>query len=298
MVTVQCMVVQPWVFAVSMFVLGGSINPAGQITSFLIQENLAPEQRNYSMSAVNVLCSITVCLTGTICGTVTKSMSWSLETFFWYSQLFVVLALGPYLVPESPVFSMKPSESTHLVEENSVSAVTLLCGEKFMRKMAATAVCWAAVVTGYYGLTYSAGDLSPNIYLNMVLSGLVDLVTYAIAAWLIACLGGSVQSQLISFFMAAAALLICGLLPSGSVTLMGVALIGRFWLNVAFQTVYLLIVEVFPPELRYAAMGFANVFARAVGATSPLLALLPATVSCPILGLLSLVACGCTTFLL
>merc|ERR1719382_1726692 len=101
---------------------------------------------------------------------------------------------------------------------------------------------------------------------------------------------GSKYTQMVGFFGTALALLMCALLPQGSWIVMGCALIGRLSIDVAFSTVFLLIVDCFPSSCCAAALGVANVSSRLLTFAAPLAAMVPAYLSCGVLSALSAVA--------
>lgn len=106
------------------------------------------------------------------------------------------------------------------------------------------ALCFLACGLGSYGLSYSAGQLSPNLYTNSVLLNAADILGYLVL--LGADTLGSKTFQTASYLLASLALLLCGLLQPGSGQIVACAMAGRICLNVSFGLVYVALAEIFP----------------------------------------------------
>merc|ERR1719291_830123 len=221
----------------------------------------------------------------------------------WYVPLLLICLAGTLFVNESPVFTAhgqgSPSKrpaTTEAGKPAEVSGLRLVFGAGVRGTMVCTCICWTAASVSYYGLSYSAGSLSPNVYLNVILFALTDIVGYAIPAPLVASMG-SKHAQMAGFFGTALSLLMCALLPQGSWVVVGCALVGRLNIDVAFSTVFLLLVDCFPSSCRAAALGVANVSSRLLTFAAPLSAMVPTYLSCGVLSALSAVAVWATWLL-
>ena len=106
------------------------------------------------------------------------------------------------------------------------------------------ALCFLACGLGSYGLSYSAGQLSPNLYTNSVLLNAADILGYLVL--LGADTLGRKTFQTASYLLAGLALLLCGLLQPGSGQIVACAMAGRICLNVSFGLVYVALAEIFP----------------------------------------------------
>ena len=106
------------------------------------------------------------------------------------------------------------------------------------------ALCFLACGLGSYGLSYSAGQLSPNLYTNSVLLNAADILGYLVL--LGADTLGRKTFQTASYLLASLALLLCGLLQPGSGQIVACAMAGRICLNVSFGLVYVALAEIFP----------------------------------------------------
>ena len=106
------------------------------------------------------------------------------------------------------------------------------------------ALCFLACGLGSYGLSYSAGQLSPNLYTNSVLLNGADILGYLLL--LGADSLGRKTFQTASYLLASLALLLCGLLQPGSGQIVACAMAGRICLNVSFGLIYVSLAEIFP----------------------------------------------------
>ncbi|CAJ1346110.1 unnamed protein product [Effrenium voratum] len=157
----------------------------------------------------------------------------------------------------------------------------------FFEGILAEVVCWCATSTGFYGLSYSSGSFSPNMYVNMALLSLTDAVVYGFVKPLLAFFSAK-RAQLVALSGCALLLMICACLPAKSWEMMVLSLVCRFFLDVAFATIYLLTVDVFPSSVRSTAMGIVNFASRTCTGAAPLLAQLPTWLNCGGLALLVL----------
>ena len=127
------------------------------------------------------------------------------------------------------------------------------------------ALCFLACGLGSYGLSYSAGQLSPNLYTNSVLLNGADILGYLLL--LGADSLGRKTFQTASYLLASLALLLCGLLQPGSGQIVACAMAGRICLNVSFGLIYVSLAEIFPESSQKMVLplcrlkvGFCNVF--------------------------------------
>nr|KAI8729344.1 organic cation transporter protein-like isoform X1 [Biomphalaria glabrata] len=133
---------------------------------------------------------------------------------------------------------------------------------------------WAVCSMSYYGMSLSVGSLSGSIFLNAVLYGLVELLSYIISYFLLDRIG---RRRLHIGFM-----VITGLSCSVSSlpTLYGgyswltiiLATIGKFGVSGAYANIWLYSAELFPTVLRSSGLSSGSFFARIGGLISPFIA--------------------------
>lgn len=279
--------------ALPIFFTGLTVPPAFQIGYLLLCESV-PERFCPKITIfLNMGQSLVIIAMAGICEA-TRHMSWRSETLYWNAPFVFFLACGPWFVGESPRFSnaSKVVGMSTADPESSGGIAHIIHQNGLLRRVVATTMCWMTCSLGFYGLSFVSGNLSDDLYENMMLMGVVDVVGYLVAVPIIAWVG-PMRTQVISFFVAGLVLVACGLFKPGG-ALLGLALLGRLAIDVAFTTIYILLFETFPDECRSTAMGVANCFARGASFVTPLLTNLPTAVSCPLLGVLSFGA-ACAT---
>lgn len=286
-----------WSYALCLFCMGTCLPISSMICYLLIIESVPGWCQSAVATSLNAGFSLLEVVIAMFCASdVARDMDWRTETRLWYSPLVLFLVLGIVFVRDPPKQAGGGLESAEVARSRDAAGFARLTGPEMRVTMAATCLCWIAASVSYYGLSYSAGSLSPNAYVNMMLLGLIDMVAYFAALGLIAPFGPR-KAQIVSFVSAGLALFACGVLPNSSWALMGCALVGRFFVNVAFATLYLLLVTCFPVECRSVASGLANFFARLSSLVAPFCNLLPVGICCSLLGLLVLAAAGATSAL-
>lgn len=162
-------------------------------------------------------------------------------------------------------------------------------------RLLALAGCFVACGLGFYGLSYSAGGLSDDVYANSAYLSLADILGYGLSVGADAFGKRLVQGA--AFSLAGACLLLCGALAAmggGGPGLLACAVVGRVCLNVCFCTVYVYAVELFPVACRGAAFSACQLAARLGGVFAPLCGTLAASVSCPVFGLFCVAAAAAT----
>lgn len=269
-------------YGACIFFIGLLLKPGGTIGYILMQESLPKACHATSTTICNVLFALSGMAVAAAGGTVFRDWSWRSELIVWHLPFYLILLIAPQLLKESPEFSAAVADPAHLVLQR------LAKDGELVRRLFLTVPCWVACVVGFYGLSYSAGTLSDRFYLNLVLMSAVDIVGYGVAGPIMD-VAGSRPVQAASFFLAALVLLLCTMLPSGHVRV-GFALVGRLSLDVAFTTIYVLLLRCFPAEVRGCAMGTANFAARVAGLVTPLFALMPVALCCLIMASLCVVA--------
>ncbi|KAJ8301816.1 hypothetical protein KUTeg_020803, partial [Tegillarca granosa] len=128
----------------------------------------------------------------------------------------------------------------------------------------------------YYGITYNVGSLGDNIYLNFLLSILVEFFGYS------SCLIFS--EKLGRRFVHCGSLLIAGAACIATIfttlyanskhnwTTIGLSMIGKFFISAAFGNVFLYTTELFPTGIRAFVLTTSNIGARLGSILSPYIA--------------------------
>lgn len=304
--------------------LMGVFIAAGPVASLYVQESIPGELRGKAMAALNAAYSLTAALQAYLCGSVTFALDWRAECLLWYLPALAGVAFGLPLLGESLRFLVsregKSDEAdevlARIAKTNGVAASvegvrvvassppSALSGEevgeaaggeeeglmspRLLPRVMSLMFCFAACSVTSYGLAFSAGSLSPDLYQNSMLFNLVDLVGYVIS--LAVDTFGRKATQGTCFFGAGLCLLLCGVFEAGTWPVVACALAGRLFVSACFTVVYILVVELFPTSARSGALGACCVAARAGGLFAPLARSLPASVSCPTFGVVCVIA--------
>ncbi|CAL1163592.1 unnamed protein product [Cladocopium goreaui] len=285
------------VFTAIRFIYGLLMNITA-LQCIYIQERIPKDQGNQ----VLVLVSITYCLVTILmawsCSGLTLAMDWRLETLFWCSApLILALAVGfPdswKIVQSLPVAvrkKLRNIQKPSVAEVESGERKNLTFAEN--RNMAALAVAFLACGCGFYGLTYSAGQLSPDIYMSCMLLHGGDILGYLLA--LTADKYGRNKVQAFCFFAACICLMLCSTGEPGTPFVLSFAVVGRLCLDVCFTTIYVALAQIFAGRASKVAFTTCETTARLGGIIAPLSGTWPASVSCPLFASFCLAAACCT----
>ncbi|VVD00503.1 unnamed protein product [Leptidea sinapis] len=165
-----------------------------------------------------------------------------------------------------------------LVERNSLKKGNILDLFKTpnMRKnILAMSFNWLACSYCFYGVSQYIGQLSGNIFINVLCSASVTLLGTLCSIPLMKLIGR--RTILIVFnFVCAACLFILAALPQGliSVVFASIGVVSSF---IVFVLVYLFCSELFPTVVRTAAIGFSSMMARIGSMIAPFVIALDTT---------------------
>jgi len=289
-----------------------------------MQEFMPDWLRSPATVSVNVFFSIGVAAMALVSGSITQYWDWRLEALLWFVPLSLVCPVGLATMQESLLFLLakgrlreasmvanaiartngaplpgkacstplpRPEEATPTEEENS--PLRLLCAPPLLLRTLMSLVAWTGSSLAFFGLLFSAGKLSDDIHMNVLLFALTDIVAYFISAVLVSRAGTRV-TQALAFLGAAVSLVACGGLRPGSSALMACAIVGKLFVDITLTTTYQLTSEIFPTECRSSAFGVCNAVARLASLLAPLSRSLPTSISCPLFGMVCLLACFAT----
>ena len=146
------------------------------------------------------------------------------------------------------------------------------------------AFTWLTATLVYYGISFAAGALAGNVYVNSLALALVDVPATLLGAVIVdrpGVLTGRRGSQ--ASFLALATVMLGALsalafAASGTAARrveLALALVGKVGAAGTFNVVYLLTSEVLPTSVRGAGFGLCNIAARAGGVLAPFSEVLP-----------------------
>mmetsp|Transcript_73530 Transcript_73530/g.227078 ORF Transcript_73530/g.227078 Transcript_73530/m.227078 type:complete len:440 (+) Transcript_73530:53-1372(+) len=282
-------------YSLCLFLMGMCLPTCGQLLYLMLTESVPGWFKSAVAGSLNAGFSALVVLVAAFCAGAVD-MDWRTESRLLYSPFALFLLLGVLYVQDPAPSRTSDGPEGGKAAEGAATGLGQAWSPELRVRTAATCFCWSACSVSYYGLTYSAGNLSDDVYVNVGLLGVVDVVAYLAAVALIRPFGPR-TAQIMSFVGAGLALLACSIAPHGSWMLVTWVLVGRFFVNVAFSTCYLLLVTCFPAESRCAVSGMANFCARLSSLLAPFCTVLPVSLCCTLLSALVLVAAGATTAL-
>ena len=245
---------------------------------------------------MNITYSMVTILMSWSCGRITTMMDWRLEAFLWCSvpmMIGLVIAFPNWrsVVQSFPAaISKKSRKKSHTLASHESVAEDVWASER--KNILSLAVGFFACGCGFYGLTYSAGQLSTDAYLSCIFLHAADIIGYLLAAS--SKKYGRNNVQTCGFLLAAISLCYCGTGKAGSFLVLSAAVVGRLCLDVCFTTVYLALAEIFSGSGSKVALTVCETMARFGGIIAPLCGTLPPSISCSIFATVCLAAAGST----
>eukprot|EP00438_Fugacium_kawagutii_P020898 Skav211789 [mRNA] locus=scaffold305:193009:195168:+ [translate_table: standard] len=153
------------------------------------------------------------------------------------------------------------------------------------------AVAALACGCSFYGLSYSAGQLSPDAYSSTAFLSLADVLGYSLA--LSADYWGRTRVQGVSFGLAAFCLFLCSAGEPGTSWVIAFAMVGRLCLDLCCSTV-LAALAASSQTAQKTMLPACETSARLGATFAPFLGTFPTAVSCKIFGALCLAAAWAT----
>ncbi|XP_041370295.1 organic cation transporter protein-like [Gigantopelta aegis] len=132
---------------------------------------------------------------------------------------------------------------------------------------------WLAIYVIYYGIGLNVGNLSGNVYLNFIISSLVELFAYTTLLFVMDKTGRK-KIYLVSMLLGGIACLatifplIYGTEAHTWVTIT-LSVVGRFGVSSAFGIIYVFSAELFPTVIRQSGMGSGCIFGGLGGMIAP-----------------------------
>eukprot|EP00930_Biecheleria_cincta_P058325 TRINITY_DN44167_c0_g1_i1.p1 TRINITY_DN44167_c0_g1~~TRINITY_DN44167_c0_g1_i1.p1 ORF type:complete len:391 (+),score=39.58 TRINITY_DN44167_c0_g1_i1:101-1273(+) len=270
-----------WIlYGFSLFVVGCCVFPGSALCMLLLQESMHPSYWPTVIATLNGTWSALV-VGMAVVGSVmqTPSFSWRTESGLWYVLLMApVVVLGPCFVRESAMIQADADNEVLNVRDGALGSLM---------------VVFITSSLGYYGLQYAAGELSPDRFVDMGILGVVDLASYFLSTFVINRFG-TVKTQTSSMMVTALAFMLASFLPSKSFRMMFATMLGRCGFNFNYNTMYVLILEIYPAKTRTAALGYCAFVMRLSAMCGPFMAFLNARITCCLLAGLSLASAAVT----
>ncbi|XP_026744635.1 organic cation transporter protein-like [Trichoplusia ni] len=139
-----------------------------------------------------------------------------------------------------------------------------------LRRVCTTPIWWITTTFVYYGLSINATSLSDTMYLNYILTCLIEIPGFYTAVLILDRIGR--KATLSSGFLFSAACNIAfAFIPDDYATLrLVIYLLGKFGISVVFTSLYLYTSELYPTQYRHSLLAFSSMIGRIGSITAPL----------------------------
>lgn len=130
---------------------------------------------------------------------------------------------------------------------------------------------WFIISGTYYGLSWSTNSLGGNVFLNFIISGVVE---FPACYFLILTLNRWGRKKILSGSMVfgGSMLLLSLVIPENmNWLIVGLAMLGKMSITASYGTIYVFSAEQFPTVIRNVALGAASMSARIGGISAPYL---------------------------
>ncbi|XP_055575860.1 solute carrier family 22 member 15-like isoform X2 [Falco biarmicus] len=168
---------------------------------------------------------------------------------------------------------LKPSTGALRKDESAPGILNLVKHPVLRWRTIILMYIWYACSFVYYGLTLNAGELRGNLYLNVALSGLVEVPAFPLCMFFIEKSWSGRRKTMTSFLVfAGLACIFTMVLPTNAGLLLSptlLALCGKMMVSAAFNIVYIYTSELYPTVLRNAGLGVCSMSCRFGGILAP-----------------------------
>ncbi|XP_076466870.1 organic cation transporter protein-like [Babylonia areolata] len=160
--------------------------------------------------------------------------------------------------------------------ESGVSLLRTCSSPSLIIRTAILILAWMVNSLTYYGLSWGAGNLHGDLYVNFFLMGLVELLALVLCILLLDRVGRRPLNcglMLVAGVTCTATLLpIHFAPPSAQWVTVVLAMIGKLGIAGSFGTIWIFSSELFPTALRNSGVGLCNLSARVGGILAPYIA--------------------------
>nr|CAB3266145.1 organic cation transporter protein-like [Phallusia mammillata] len=159
-------------------------------------------------------------------------------------------------------------------EKRAYGPVDLIRTPNMRKKSLNLFYCWLVCSCVYYGLTLNSADLGGDPFINLFLSGFVEIPASCLAIIVIEKWGRR-PSLSFTLILSGVACITMLFVPKELLWLnISLSMLGKFSIAAAFGVVYIFAAELYPTPIRNVGIGTCSSFARIGGIMSPLIAML------------------------
>ncbi|XP_034829489.1 organic cation transporter protein-like [Maniola hyperantus] len=166
--------------------------------------------------------------------------------------------------------SSTPDLPTTINAESPGLVRTIIRSPVLLRRVCTTPVWWITTTFVFYGLSINSTGLSHTKHLNFILTALIEIPGYFIAALVLDRFGRRATVST-GFFFSAACNIVFVFVPLGyTIPRLITYLLGKLGISVVALSLYLYTSELYPTEFRHTLLGFSSMIGRIGAITAPL----------------------------
>ena len=164
------------------------------------------------------------------------------------------------------------SEVTHTTGEEKPSCCSVFKSWMFMRLTLISGVIWSCVNAVYYGLTFYITDVGENIYINTLISALLEFASLVFVYVTLDTRLGRKYTTILLFLVSGPMSILIIFVPEDMTWLrLTFAQIGRFSISAIFSILYISTAEIFPTRIRTLGLCLCSLLSRFSIIASPYL---------------------------
>lgn len=165
----------------------------------------------------------------------------------------------------------KPTEELR-IKRNIKGLIILVLNSELRKRVMITNFAWLTASLTYYALALNVDNFSADRYIYIFVMGLTEIPAYLIPAPILMVLGRRHACALIYSLAAVCLLSILAIPADHTLTIVIVALTGRFALSAVYSIVILYTSELFPTTTRNSAVGSSSAMSHVGSVASPYVA--------------------------
>ncbi|XP_043912404.1 solute carrier family 22 member 15-like isoform X2 [Protopterus annectens] len=174
---------------------------------------------------------------------------------------------------ERSAIKLKPCAGTEKTNESSRGVLDIVKNPVLRWRTVILMYVWYVCSLVYYGLTLNTSELQGNQYLNLALSGLVEVPAFPVCMYFIEKPWAGRRKTMAGFLVfSGLACIFTMVLPEQSESFLNtavIALCGKLAVSAAFNILYIFTSELYPTVVRSAGLGICAMSSRFGGILAP-----------------------------
>ncbi|XP_004610019.2 organic cation/carnitine transporter 2 [Sorex araneus] len=173
------------------------------------------------------------------------------------------------IVAPSTIFDPSELQDLNSCKAQSHSILDLLQTRNIRVVTIMSIILWLTISVGYFGLSLDTPNLHGDVYVNCLLSAVVEVPAYVLA-WLLLRHLPRRYSMAAALFLGGSVLLFVQLVPADLYYLATIlVMVGKFGVTAAFSMVYVYTAELYPTVVRNMGVGVSSTASRLGSIVSP-----------------------------